>query len=269
MKYNRILVPVLILWSFASCNPKEKSGKKEASHPGKTEATISTEEKMDQAEVLTAETIQAHGGSLYDEAFYGFTFRKKQYTFQNRKGSYTYTVKSGDQGKEIQDVLENGVLTRTINGSATPLSEKEIAKYFEALNSVVYFVTLPHKLKDRAVNKTYEGPTMIKGRAYDVLGIGFDQDGGGVDYDDQFHYWINKETKTIDYLAYSYSTNEGGVRFRSAYNPRTVGGIRFQDYINYEAPIGTPLKDLPALYETGALKELSRIITENVVDLKQ
>ena len=68
----------------------------------------------------------------------------------------------------------------------------------------------------------------------------------------------------MDYLAYNYKVNGGGVRFRSSYNRRNVGGIIFQDYINYKAEVGTPLKDLPTLYENDKLKEVSRIDTENV-----
>ena len=60
----------------------------------------------------------------------------------------------------------------------------------------------------------------------------------------------------------------GGVRFRSAYNSRKVGGIIFQDYINFKAAVGTPLANLPKLFEQGKLKELSRIETKNVVQLK-
>lgn len=61
----------------------------------------------------------------------------------------------------------------------------------------------------------------------------------------------------MDYFAYNYQVNEGGVRFRAAFNTRVVAGVTFQDYINYEAPIKTPLKDLPGLYEQGKLKEAS------------
>jgi hypothetical protein len=54
--------------------------------------------------------------------------------------------------------------------------------------------------------------------------------------DDELHYWINKDTHKIDYLAYSCQVNDGGVRFRSAFNTR-VAGVTFQDYINYEAQL--------------------------------
>jgi hypothetical protein len=198
-------------------------------------------------------------------AHYAFTFRDKKYTFHNTKEGYTYTVTSQKDDQVIKDILENGKLTRTVNGEKTELSPKDIVKYTEALNSVVYFATLPHKLKDAAVNKTYEGRTSIKDQDYDVLAVTFNQEGGGTDHDDTFMYWINTDTHTIDYLAYSYETDDGGVRFRSAYDPRTVGGIRFQNYVNYEVPIGTALNELPKLYEAGNLKELSRIETEDVV----
>ena len=99
---------------------------------------------------------------------------------------------------------------------------------------------------------------------YDVIEVTFKQEGGGKDFEDQYYYWINKKSHTMDYLAYNYKVNGGGVRFRSSYNRRNVGGIIFQDYINYKAEVGTPLKDLPTLYENDKLKEVSRIDTENV-----
>ena len=250
-----------IIITVLSCNSKTK--KTISENLVKKDAVVqkSTPTK---AELLLAEAVNAHGGKLYDTAHIGFRFRDKSYTFQNGRDSYFYTVSSIKDNDTIYDVLANGTLIRAINGQAINLSEKDNAKYTEALNSVIYFATLPHKLQDKAVNKTYEGAATVKGEAYELLGVTFNQDGGGKDYSDTFLYWIHKKTKFIDYLAYSYSTNDGGVRFRSALNPRNVNGIRFQDYINYEAPMGTPLKELPSMFEKGDLKELSKILTEEV-----
>ena len=186
------------------------------------------------------------------------------YTFKNDAKGYRYARTDIKNTDTIIDVLDNGKFMRTINGKPVELSEKDIAIQAEAVNSVIYFATLPHKLKDRAVNKKVSGIATIKGQEYALLQVNFDKEGGGKDYNDTFLYWINSDTKTVDYLAYSYSTNGGGVRFRSAFNPRTVSGIRFQDYINYEVPVGTPLRDIPKLFEAGTLKELSQILTENV-----
>lgn len=267
MKRPLSILYLTVLLGLSSCNTeknKDRISSDEIEIPSKKE-DVQAEAMFDKADSLVIKTIAAHGGALYDTAHYGFRFRNKNYTFHNKAGSYTYTVTDRKEGKEIRDVLENGALTRAIDGTETELSSKEVMKYTEALNSVIYFVTLPHKLNDPAVIKSYEGRTTIKDQDYEALSVTFNQEGGGTDHDDKFMYWINSDTNTIDYLAYSYETNDGGVRFRSAYNPRTVGGIRFQDYINYEAPLDTPLNELPDFYENGELKELSKIETEDVV----
>lgn len=261
-----IVYAVLLLFGF-SCNTE---GKKNATASDDMDVAAQKEDTrtavpiLDRADSLVAKTIAAHGGNLYDSAHYGFTFREKNFTFRHKKNGYTYTSTGHKDGDEIRDVLENGTLTRNINGTEIELTSKDITKFTEALNSVIYFATLPYKLQDAAVQKSYSGRTVIKNEDYEVLSVTFDQKGGGTDHDDKFMYWINTATNTIDYLAYSYATNDGGVRFRSAYEPRTVGGIRFQNYINYEAPRDTPLIELPELYEAGSLKELSRIETEGV-----
>ncbi len=221
-------------------------------------------ELMTKEKSLLLQTIIAHGGDRYDEAHYQFVFRGKLYTFHNQPDNYEYTVKHNKDRSEIIDDLNNGQLTRTINEVVQELSEKDRNRYAASLNSVIYFATLPHKLSDPAVNLDIVGETTIREKEYDILQVTFDQEGGGKDHDDQFHYWINKSDHTIDYLAYNYKTNNGGVRFRSAYNRRTVDGIIFQDYVNYKADVGTPLADLPTLYEQEELKELSRIETEDV-----
>ena len=69
----------------------------------------------------------------------------------------------------------------------------------------------------------------------------------------------------MDYLAYSYETDGGGIRFRAAYNPREINGLRFQDYVNYKPQgLDVALKDLDYLYEQGSLIEVSKIELENV-----
>ena len=123
---------------------------------------------------------------------------------------------------------------------------------------------MPYHLNDPAVNKTYEGTTSIKGKNYQVIRVTFEEEGGGDDFDDVYYYWFDAENYQLDYLAYSFHVNKGGVRFRSAYNAREIEGIRFQDYINFKADKDTPLTELPKMYEANKLKELSRIELEKV-----
>ena len=71
----------------------------------------------------------------------------------------------------------------------------------------------------------------------------------------------------MDYLAYSYEVDGGGVRFREAYNTRKIGGVLFQDYVNYKHLKNTDVSTFDILFEKGELKELSRIELENVKNI--
>ncbi|MEL7534879.1 MAG: DUF6503 family protein, partial [Bacteroidota bacterium] len=138
--------------------------------------------------------------------------------------------------------------------------------YSNSVNSVLYFIRLPYGLNDPAVNKKYLGEESIKGKKYHKIEVTFEQEGGGKDYDDVFVYWLDQQSHYLDYLAYSYETDGGGLRFRKAFNARTIGGIRFQDYVNYKAELqaGREAASLGLLYEAAELDSLSSIINENI-----
>ena len=220
------------------------------------------------ANKLLAKTIKAHGGKKYNKAQYQFIFRDNLYRFKNSKNGYNYSVRKSKGGQQIYDQLINGEFTRSINGRDVTLSEKEKKGGSGSLNSVIYFATLPHKLSDPAVRLSYSGTTFIKGVEYEILKVHFEQEGGGSDFEDEYLYWIRKDNSQVDYFAYNYQVGGGGVRFRSGFNKRKVKGIIFQDYINYKAPIGTALAELPNMYENNQLKELSKILTEKVTSIK-
>jgi hypothetical protein len=230
---------------------------------------VTNAKELTKAEFLLSESIKAHGGVLYDTAHYSFVFRGIRYEFKNAGTSFEYTKFSKTNTTTVKDVLMNENFIRMMDNDTLLLDDKTKKAATGAINSVIYFATLPHKLNDASVIKKIIGETIIDNEHYSILGITFQKEGGGEDFDDQFHYWINKKTNKIDYLAYSYNVNGGGIRFRSAYNRRVIDGITFQDYINYEVKLGTPLNILGNLYESGVLKELSRIDTENVIHLKQ
>ncbi|MEP2237582.1 MAG: DUF6503 family protein [Maribacter sp.] len=260
IKNFKIAIGLACLTVLACKNPNKKEEINAKENPV-------VESQQESAEAIIQNAIQAHGGTAYDAANYEFVFRNKIYKFNNANG-FSYQVNFKDSiGNRIQDDLSNGSFIRTVNDKVVNLSKKDIAVHSNALNSVIYFATLPHKLNDTAVHKELVGKTVIKDEDYDVVRVTFGKEGGGTDHDDIFMYWINKQSHYVDYLAYSYSVNDGGVRFRSSYHPRTIDGIRFQDYINWAAPVGTPLKDLPAIFEKNELKELSRIETEKVRNL--
>ena len=107
------------------------------------------------------------------------------------------------------------------------------------------------------------------GQEYHTIIVTFDQEGGGVDHDDEYRYWIHKANHTLDYFAYNYQVNEGGTRFRSVVDWKIIDSVRYQNYINWMPEKKfEPLDNLPGLFDSGALKEVSRIINEDIESLR-
>ena len=209
--------------------------------------------------------IARHGGERYEDTHVSFDFRDRHYTYTRQGGSYRYTRAFSDSTGQVEDVLTNEGFTRSVNGEPVSLPEEREKAFSNSVNSVIYFALLPYGLNDPSVNKQFVGKTEIEGSPYNVIKVTFDEKGGGADFEDQFLYWFNAETNTLDYLAYSYKTEGGGLRFRKGINPNEVGGIRFQDYVNYKpASKDVGLEALEDLYKKGELEVLSEINLENI-----
>jgi hypothetical protein len=176
-----------------------------------------------------------------------------------------YAREFRDSTGQVKDILTNNSFRREINGGLAKITEERTKAFSNSVNSVIYFALLPYGLNDPAVRKKYLNETELKGKQYHVIEVTFEKEGGGKDYEDVFLYWIEKESYTMDYLAYTYESDGGGIRFREAINRRTIGGILFQDYINYEpANKNTSLDKMESLYKNGELKKLSNIALEDI-----
>jgi hypothetical protein len=217
------------------------------------------------AQQIIDKAIAVHGGDQLQQADISFNFRKKHLELKLERGKYHYQSKVRDSVGLVHDQMDNENFVRKIDNEVVSLDEEKALAYRNTLNSIVYFALLPYFLNDPAVNKELLGRTSIRGEPYYEIKVTFDREGGGTDFEDVYIYWIHREDFTMDYLAYSFHVNGGGTRFREAYNVRESGGVRFADYINYEATAEDfALQDYEQLFEKGQVKEISRIELEDV-----
>lgn len=218
------------------------------------------------ANVIVDKAIEVAGGEAYSKFNLEFDFRDRHYMSQRDDYNFRYQRITTDSTGTIIDTYSNDTpFERTINSEVVKMSDSLAARIENSINSVNYFVLLPYGLNDPAVNKTYLGLTKINNTDYYKIKVEFDQEGGGKDFEDIYIYWINAETNKIDFLAYSFHVDGGGMRFREAYNERYVNGIRFVDYNNYKPKDKTAdLFELDVLFENGELELLSKIETENI-----
>ncbi|WP_305952010.1 DUF6503 family protein [Emticicia oligotrophica] len=219
------------------------------------------------AKNIVEKSIEVHGGKRYDNFKAEFDFRKFHIKFihQTENGGslrFQYERSSKDSlGNITTDMINNEGFVRKNNGVQVKLSEKDIIKYTNAVNSVAYFVLLPFKLRDKAVNLEYVGEIIIENKKYDKIKVWFDKAGGGNDFEDIYCYWFNQDTHTLDYIAYA----NGGPRFRRATTRQNIGGIIFQDYENYViTDIKAQTNDYDKAFIAGKDSLLSVIENKNI-----
>jgi len=216
------------------------------------------------AEEIIQQSILSSGGDAYENSTIAFDFREHRYLVIRSKGEWEMRRIKRDSSNIQLDRYSSDNFGRFVNGKMVELPDSMIFKYKESINSVFYFALLPYKLDDVAViSKRLEDET-IEGKAYYKIEIRFQEEGGGEDFQDVFIYWFDHSDYSLDYLAYSYETDGGGLRFRKAYNERVIEGIRFVDYVNYKAPKDMELESLAEKFEAVELEELSRIELENI-----
>jgi hypothetical protein len=211
--------------------------------------------------------INRVGGEQFKASEIEFDFRDRHYKALRKGWKFQYERIWKDSLREFKDVLSNTGFQRFVNDSMVSVPDSMATKYTSSINAVHYFSILPFGLNDKAVNKYNLGNVEVKGKSYYKIKVTFDEEGGGEDFEDVFVYWINTETFEVDYLSYSYEedNNDIDLRFREAYNRRTVNGLTFADYNNYK-PSGTlaTVENMDSLYVSNKLKLLSKIEMENI-----
>ena len=196
-----------------------------------------------------------------------FDFRAYHYEFFRKDYNFTYARTTIKDDKKIRDELSSTKgLKRFIDSVPESLTDSLALAYSNSLNSVMYFFQLPKPLLDGAVHSELLDEIKIEEATYWTIKVYFSEEGGGEDYQDEYRYWINQDTYEIDYLAYNYNTEGGGIRFRKAIKKKRVKGILFQDYQNF-SPSNKfePLDSLPQIYEDGLLSQISLIENKNII----
>ena len=242
MKYLSLML--LLLFFFESCNQKSEPST---------------------AEEIIERAIETAGGEIYEKAEINFTFRENKYSSRREGRVYEFTRSITDSLGEAKDVLRNDGFRRLREGREEELHDTLKTAFANSVNSVHYFVQLPYGLNAPAVEAELVGQDSIAGETYYEIKVGFKEEGGGTDHEDEYMYWIHKEDYTVDYLAYRFYVNKGGIRFRKAYDPRRIGGIRFVDYENYKLGEGWQtfkLSNLDERFERDELVPVSIIETE-------
>lgn len=217
-----------------------------------------------QGETIVERAIAYHGGSVYNAVDLSFRFRGRDYGVHRSEGQFAYMSSHRDSLGLHTRWLNNEGYREELNGTPLEVSSEDSAARAASVNSVIYFALLPGMLNTPAARMEFLGEEILDEKPYYKIEVTFSEEGGGEDFDDVFLYWFSKDNYAMDYLAYSYLEEEGGTRFRKAYDRRKVNGLVFQDYVNYKGPAPDSLDFISELYKVKSLDTLSLIEVDNL-----
>lgn len=221
--------------------------------------------QQDEAQRIVNRSIDAHGGDRFLHSKIEFDFRNRHYTAHRDRGLFTYIREFTDTTGQVKDILNNEGFTRLVNEEEVNITDERKQAFTNSVNGVIYFAMLPFRLNDPSVRKHFDGETVIKDKGYFIIRVTFEGDNHDEDHEDIFLFWINKENYRLDYFAYSYTSEGGGIRFREATGTHEVNGIILQDYNNYAPETkDVRLEDMEDLFKNNSLQKLSVINLENV-----
>ncbi|RYM31503.1 hypothetical protein ERX46_16490 [Brumimicrobium glaciale] len=260
---NKVFIAFTSLFLFTACSEKAEKETEQ-----KIEVTTSDNELDDLSiEAIIDSVYQKNGSGLIDKSNISFDFREFQYAYMQGVDGVKQSRKlTNDGGEAVVDSWQGDSLIRTINGKVVKLSKKDENAFRNSINSVFYFAFLPKALKDPAVITELLDEVEINDKMYYKLKVTFNEDGGGEDFHDIFLYWIGIEDYAMDYMAYQYFTNDGGIRFRAVDQVKEVNGILFKDYLNY-APKENLMNDylsVDEVFSNDGMKLVSEIRLENI-----
>lgn len=260
MKNNKFFLAVLLGVTLLTGSCTETTVSDNATTPQESKDTLSFEQQ------LISEVQIAHGSPLLANQVINFKSRGIVYYASPAQYPKIWKRKFIDSANnEVKDIWDNERLQREVNGAFIEISQEKEKAYQNSINSVFYFALLPLALSDPAVNAKALSEVNINEEPYYKIQVTFSENGGGEDFEDIYVYWFHKEKKTMDFFAYKYFTEGGGMRFREAINRRTVDGIVFQDYKNYKPKTeGISVFELDKAFQKNQLEIVSTVTLENI-----
>lgn len=213
-----------------------------------------------------------HGSARLDDAEIRFSFRGTPFTAVRDGGTFRYArTLTDDQGRTVEEVVDNEGTHRFVDGVEVPLDAAEAGRVHTAVNSVVYFALLPAPLFDPAVRARLLTPDQVGGEPFDRVEVTFAREGGGVDFDDRYVYWLRQDDGQIGHFAYTYaptpgdtSRTETGTRFRVPIGQARVDGVLFQDWRNVTADSLTDIAAFGDAFDEGRTFDVSEVVLDGV-----
>ncbi len=212
--------------------------------------------------------IEHHGGEIYRHSETELDLCSKSGCFRlvtRVDGDrWVYTVSGRSGGSQLRVHSAHDALVVSRNGVEESVEAGKGQRYRDWAMARVYFCFLPFRLNDPSVYKQDLGVVDWNGRRLHKVKVTFEA-GTSTDAGDGYMYWFDPETARLEYFAYSFETDGGGLRFRRAVRHRRIGGVLFfdQENLGVDGP-GLSVDAIDAAYVRDSLRQISTVRLEGI-----
>jgi len=198
-------------------------------------ASAATEAQVEHNAIVDR-AIAHHGGEAYEHSEASLDVCSKSGCFhvetRTLKNRFEFEVAGKASGRQREVSSAGGTTTVKIDGETVAVDAAAKQRNIDWAMARIYFCFLPYRLNDPGVFKKDLGLTDWAERKLHRIKVTFAA-GSSTDASDEYMYWFDPETARLEYFAYTYDDNGGGLRFRRAINHRRFGGILFFDQENF------------------------------------
>lgn len=168
-----------------------------------------------------------HGSPVAYQSQISFGLQNKTYSVLFSETDFLYSCSFSDSlGRHIWE-LNSNEFVEILNRTRVSFSANENSKKADNLKLTVFFATLPLSLKFENLDFTLFAEDRIDEKEY----YGIETE---VFTNVPLWLWINKNSYSLDYVAFKANAKSNEVTFKAAKNSRRVNGVIFQDYEVYQ-----------------------------------
>ena len=216
---------------------------------------------------IVAESIEFHGGSLYEESTITMTITSLSGSFQieaTRQGGQFDNAVIGTNREDIERRVRvtNNAVEEWLGGEEVELDEQGATRARAFVDARVFFPLLPYTLNGGDVNYQDLGIEDWEGRNLHRVRVSFTP-GTSNNADDGYVFWFDPETGQMEQFGYDF---DGGLRFRKGIEFQRVGGVLFSTQENYAIDGGrVPVDMLSPEYVAENMNLLSTVVLSDVM----
>ncbi len=226
-----------------------------------------SEERVEQS-ALVDRAIAQHGGEAYGHTETSLDICSKSGCFhvetRTQKDRFDFKVAGKASGRHREVSSVGGLTTVKLDGETIAVDGTAMQRHIDWAMARIYFCFLPYRLNDPGVYKQDLGLTDWGGRTFHRIKVTFEP-GSSTDASDEYMYWFDPETARLEFFAYTYDDNGGGLRFRRAINHRRFGGILFFDQENFGTEgAGLSVDLIDEAFVRNKLRHVSTVRLEDI-----